>query len=475
MEIYIYLLTALAVGVVTGYGVNRVKVAKMLFRQEAFEKEVQQLRAENEALQKNRLEIARMQERAEYMQRQTEIDAKRWIDEKTALRQQGQDEREELLRRFEKEKTEREENYRKTFEQLKQNFSDIKAEMERQWKERTELMKGEFQVLAGEVLKKQSDELSRSGHEGWEKLMVPLQEKMTAFEKAVRENKEKSVENTATLETSIRHLMERSQEIGREAEKLTGALRGDSKVQGDWGEMVLERLLEMSGLRKNEEYFVQMNVESTAEEGVRMRPDVVVRFPEGRSIVIDSKVSLTAYVDYVAARQDDEKNLFLKKHIESVRRHVDELSRKDYSKTVSGAIGYVLMFVPNEASYILAVKNDEMLSADAYKKKIVVISPTNLIMALQLAYNLWQGERQSKNVEEIIRRANALYEKFATFSATFMDLGALVERLQSKFDEGIKQLTAGKGNITKQFEDLKLLGLSPKKEASQKLLEQMEE
>lgn len=471
----LYIILALATGAVIGYLLGKAKLGKALFERDTFEKEVERLRVINTELESNKLEVARLQEKLEGLKLLSDNENERFASEKAELLQRSSLEKEELQKRYALEKEEREKEYTKTVEQLRQNFVDTKADLEKQWKEKAELMKSEFQSLANEVLKKQSNELNEVSKKGWEELMTPLQEKMTAFEKAVQENKEKSVENTATLESSIKHLMERSKEIGSEAEKLTKALKGDSKIQGDWGEMVLERLLEMSGLRKDEEYFVQMNVESTAAEGTRMRPDVVVRFPEGRSVVIDSKVSLTAYVDYMSSEDDAERAIHLKKHLDSIRKHVEELSNKDYSKVVKDAIGYVLMFVPNEASYILAVKSDETLSTNAYKKRIIIISPTNLIMALQLAYMLWQGDRQNKNVEEIIRRANALYEKFATFSGTFMDIGNSICRLQEKFEDGTKQLTSGKGNLTKQFEELKRLGLNPKKGTDAKLLEQMEE
>lgn len=444
--------TVLLVAVVAAYWLGKSRLGGLLYERDALQKENERLKANNEELQASNLERVRLQEKLEQSEARLVADAKRCEDEKQ----------------------EREALYQKSFDQLRENFIQTKTDLEKQSRERMEAMKAEFQSLAAQVLKSQSEELEKSSQEGWKQLMSPLKEKMEAFEKAVQESKEKSVENTASLESSIKHLMDRSQEIGREAERLTGALKGDNKVQGDWGEMILSRLLELSGLRLGEEYSVQESVESTTGEGARMRPDVIVRFPEGRSVIIDSKVSLTAYVNYTAAATDEERALYLKKHLESMRKHVEELSGKDYTKTVKGAIGYVLMFVPNEASYILAVKNDDKLSADAYKKKIVVISPTNLIMALQLAYNLWQGERQSRNVEEIVKRASALYEKFATFTETFTDLGTIINRLQTKFDEGSKQLTQGRGNITKQFEDLRTLGLTPKNSTAAKLIDQME-
>ena len=250
--------------------------------------------------------------------------------------------------------------------------------------------------------------------------------------------------------------------IGSDAANLTRALKGDSKMQGDWGEMVLETILENSGLRKDEEFFIQENTKD--EEGKNFRPDVIVRFPEGRSVVIDSKVSLTAYSDAIAAEDDGERERLMKLHAASVRSHIDELAEKDYSTLVDDAIGFVLMFIPNETSYIAAMKQQPELSRYAYQKKIIIISPSNLLMALQLAYNLWQYDRKNKNVEKIVKTAADLYDKVAGFEDTFMGVGDLITRLSGTFDKAKKQLYDGAGNVMRRVESLKKLGVTPKKQ-----------
>ena len=261
---------------------------------------------------------------------------------------------------------------------------------------------------------------------------------------------------------AVLSLKEQTSKIGSDAANLTKALKGDSKMQGDWGEMVLETILENSGLRKDEEFFIQENTKD--ENGKNFRPDVIVRFPEGRSVVIDSKVSLTAYTNALAAEDDAERERLMKAHAQSVRNHIDELAEKDYSKLVEDAIGFVLMFIPNETSYIAAMRQQPELSRYAYQKKIIIISPSNLLMALQLAYNLWQYDRQNKNVEKIVKTAADLYDKVAVFEDTFTGIGDLITRLSGTFDKAKKQLYDGAGNVMRRVESLKGLGVTPKKQ-----------
>ena len=225
--------------------------------------------------------------------------------------------------------------------------------------------------------------------------------------------------------------------------------------------MVLATLLENSGLRKDEEYFVQEQTKDS--EGRSFRPDIIVRFPEGRSVVIDSKVSLTAYANAVATEDDAQRDRELREHVQSVRRHVDELAEKDYSKLVDDAIGSVLTFIPNESGYIAAMRQQPDLGRYAYQKHIIIISPSNLLMALQLAYNLWQYDRQNKNVEKIVKAAADLYDKVAGFGATFSSLGDLIARLSGAFEKARLQLYDGKGNVMRRIEGLKSLGVTPKK------------
>ena len=360
----------------------------------------------------------------------------------------------------------------------------LRTESDRQWAQKLESLKQEMQRMtieqqkvAAEQLAAKQSALEENNRLQMDELLKPIKEQFADFKKSVEESKtqnevnKKELQNTfeATMklfqqeqQQAVLNLKEQTEKIGSDAANLTKALKGDSKMQGDWGEMVLETILENSGLRKDEEFFIQENTKD--EEGKNYRPDVIVRFPEGRSVVIDSKVSLTAYSDALAAEDEAEQERLMKAHALSVRKHIDELAAKDYSKLVDDAIGFVLMFIPNETSYIAAMKQQPDLSRYAYQKKIIIISPSNLLMALQLAYNLWQYDRQNKNVEKIVKTAADLYDKVAGFEDTFTGIGDLITRLSGTFDKARKQLYNGSGNVMRRVESLKGLGVTPKKQ-----------
>ena len=360
----------------------------------------------------------------------------------------------------------------------------LRAESDQQWAQKLESLKQEMhrmtieqQKAAAEQLAAKQSALQENNRLQMDELLKPIKEQFADFKKSVEESKTQNEVNKKELQSTfeatmklfqqeqqqaVTSLKEQTSKIGSDAANLTKALKGDSKMQGDWGEMVLETILENSGLRKDEEFFIQENTKD--ENGKNFRPDVIVRFPEGRSVVIDSKVSLTAYTDALAAETDEERERLMKSHAQSVRKHIDELAEKDYSKLVEDAIGFVLMFIPNETSYIAAMKQQPDLSRYAYQKKIIIISPSNLLMALQLAYNLWQYDRQNKNVEKIVKTAADLYDKVATFEDTFTGIGDLITRLSGTYDKAKKQLYDGTGNVMRRVESLKNLGVTPKKQ-----------
>ena len=360
----------------------------------------------------------------------------------------------------------------------------LRTESDQQWAQKLESLKQEMQRMtieqqksAAEQLAAKQSALQENNRLQMDELLKPIKEQFADFKKSVEESKTQNEVNKKELQSTfeatmklfqqeqqqaVTSLKEQTSKIGSDAANLTKALKGDSKMQGDWGEMVLETILENSGLRKDEEFFIQENTKD--ENGKNFRPDVIVRFPEGRSVVIDSKVSLTAYTDALAAETDEERERLMKSHAQSVRKHIDELAEKDYSKLVDDAIGFVLMFIPNETSYIAAMKQQPDLSRYAYQKKIIIISPSNLLMALQLAYNLWQYDRQNKNVEKIVKTAADLYDKVATFEDTFTGIGDLLTRLSGTYDKAKKQLYDGTGNVMRRVESLKNLGVTPKKQ-----------
>lgn len=369
-------------------------------------------------------------------------------------------------------------------ESERQYAAKLRAESDQQWAQKMETLKqdmqrmnAEHQKVAAEQLAAKQSALQENNRLQMDELLKPIKEQFADFKKSVEESKtqnevnKKELQNTfeATMklfqqeqQQAVSLLKEQTSKIGSDAANLTRALKGDSKMQGDWGEMVLETILENSGLRKDEEFFIQENTKD--ENGKNFRPDVIVRFPEGRSVVIDSKVSLTAYTDALAAETDEERERLMKSHALSVRKHIDELAEKDYSKLVEDAIGFVLMFIPNETSYIAAMKQQPDLSRYAYQKKIIIISPSNLLMALQLAYNLWQYDRQNKNVEKIVKTAADLYDKVVGFEDTFTSIGDLLTRLSGTYDKAKKQLYDGTGNVMRRVESLKNLGVTPKKQ-----------
>ena len=369
-------------------------------------------------------------------------------------------------------------------ENERQYAAKLRAESDHQWAQKLETLKQEMhrmtieqQKAAAEQLAAKQSALQENNRLQMDELLKPIKEQFADFKKSVEESKTQNEVNKKELQSTfeatmklfqqeqqqaVTSLKEQTSKIGSDAANLTKALKGDSKMQGDWGEMVLETILENSGLRKDEEFFIQENTKD--ENGKNFRPDVIVRFPEGRSVVIDSKVSLTAYTDALAAETDEERDRLMKSHAQSVRKHIDELAEKDYSKLVEDAIGFVLMFIPNETSYIAAMKQQPDLSRYAYQKKIIIISPSNLLMALQLAYNLWQYDRQNKNVEKIVKTAADLYDKVVGFEDTFTSIGELLSRLSGTYDKAKKQLYDGAGNVMRRVESLKNLGVTPKKQ-----------
>ncbi len=353
-------------------------------------------------------------------------------------------EQEKAERALQQEKERAEENHRRAEEERKREKTEA---------ERTAALREEFKAMAADAMKRESEQLRKEHVSRLDDLLRPLGENITAFQKQY-------IEGNASMDKYIRVLVEETRRVSGETEELTRALRGNSKQQGDWGEVVLERLLEISGLTRDREYFVQEH--AVGEEGNALRPDVVVRFPGNRAIIIDSKVSLKDYTDYVNAESALAAEESLKRHIASVRKHEKDLSAKDYTKSVRDSIGYVLMFIPHEAAYVAAVSHDPELTSWAYGRRIIVLNPTNLLMALQLAYNLWQSEVRNKRVEEIYNSAAKVYEKFVGFAANFEKIGAAAERLQSTYNDALKQLTTGRGNIVGQLRKWKDDGLQTK-------------
>lgn len=352
--------------------------------------------------------------------------------------------------------------------QIKSKEELLKSQQEELLNTRQQLNK-DFQVLANQILEEKTSRFTVTNRENIEAILKPLNEKLVEFKSKVEETYDKESKQRFSLEERIRELVALNNQISNDANNLTKALKGNNKIQGNWGEMILESILEKSGLKKGEEYFVQETLKDELgntlqnNEGNRMQPDIIVEYPGGRKIVIDSKVSLNAYIKYVESENDTEKAVAEKEHLISVKQHIDELSRKSYQDYID-SLDFVMMFVPNEPAYILAMQLDSSLWDYAYRKRILLISPTNLIASLKVVADLWKREYQSRNAQEIANRGAMLYDKFVGFVESLQDVGKSIEKSQRSYDKAFSQLKDGNGNLIRQAEMLKELGIKSQKQ-----------
>lgn len=330
------------------------------------------------------------------------------------------------------------------YDELKQGRGELVQELE-----------AKFRVLSEEVLRERTASLEERSKE----LLKPLSDDLKRFGERVEATYSQEARERQSLQGQIKELVERSMQLGQEADQLSRALRGDAKVQGNWGEMVLEKILEGSGLQRGKEYFVQEQVQTS--EG-RFVPDVIIQYPNGGRIVIDSKVSLTAYTDYVNAADDADRRACAIRHLRSVRAHIDELSGKRYDEVVEQSAGFVMMFVPNEPAYALAIQECPTLWEDAYRKQVVLMNGTNLIAALRMALDLWQRDRQIRSVEKIVDEAGKMYDKFVLFSKRLLEAEKRLEQAGASLSEARKSLSEGRGNIVGRLEKLGRMGLKIK-------------
>lgn len=370
----------------------------------------------------------------------------------------------------------------------REHSQKLLSEMQKQMETSKKLMQEEMRTMAAQMLSESREHLNAADKERLDALLKPLHERIEAFNQNVTAATKEGASNKTEIKTTfeetikllqevqtstvksiredneraIRELRQQTERIGNDAASLTQALKGDTKMQGDWGEMILETTLESCGLTKNEQFFLQRSYQDA--KGNSFRPDAVIDLPGGEHAVIDAKVSLTAYQTAVNATDATEQELFLKEHIKSIKKHIDELSAKNYETIVPNCIGYVLMFVPYESGYAAAIKTDPSILQYAYRKHIILLSPSNLLMALQLTRTMWQNYRMNKNVEEILRASNDLYDKFVSFGETFLKIGTGIQRLQSDYEKAHSQLSEGKGNIVRRLDNMKMLGITPKKE-----------
>ena len=348
-----------------------------------------------------------------------------------------------------------EENRQQAFDNtLKLAREQMRAQFEAEMKERTEALKHEAE--------ERMDNLRKTNSEQMELIVGPLKKELESLRQLVDKSHEEQTKNTTSLEASIKAVFEHDKERDKTTQSLAEALKNRGKVQGDWGEMVLENILRDSGLREGTEYVKQQNVKN--ESGANERPDIIVNGADGSRIIVDSKVSLTAYTDYVGAETDAERDAAIKANYDSIWKHVCELSDMSYYKDVDKAMPIVLMFVPNEGSYILAMNKDPQLGTKAYKKGVLIINPTNLMVVLRLMFLTWQNTRQEENNRNILLAAGKIYEKYTTFADGYVALGNQLNTARTTYERGLGQLREGRGNLSKQLQNLLKYGVTPSKQ-----------
>jgi DNA recombination protein RmuC len=336
-----------------------------------------------------------------------------------------------------------------------------------------EQLKNEFKVVAQEALSRQSQMLQEQLKQGnkaeLDVLLAPFRAKLEQFGERVEKTHHQGVQERSELKAEVRNLMEQSEKLRNEANALTKALRSDSKAQGNWGEMVLEKLLERSGLTRDLEYSVQAS--TTDAEGRRLQPDVVLNLPEGKHLVIDSKVSMVAYERFVNAETPEEQALAMKEHIASLRAHIRGLSEKNYQNLYDVSLDFVLLFVPIEGAFSTALQAQPELYQEAFDRNIALVSTTTLWTTLRTVGTLWRQERQNRNVGEIIRQASDLYDKFVGFSEEMIKVGNQMKTATNTYENAMKQLSQGKGNLVRRAEQLRQLGLKNSKTTNPSLVD----
>ena len=427
----IYLFVALAVGLFAGAGtiwlVQRALTARLTEQLFSSEKDSQRLVAENNALTllQNQFSIKKQELSTEIAQLTTIL---------------------ELERSQTKEKLE------------------FREDTEKQ-------LSNQFKTLASEILEEKSKKFTDRNKINLDQILEPLKIKISEFQGKVQEVYIQEGKDRSALSEQVKQLMALNNQLSDDAHNLTQALKGQSKAQGNWGELILERVLEASGLRKGHEYNVQ--VSHLREDGTRVQPDVVIHLPENRHLIIDAKVSLTAYEIHSNSDNDPERNAAIKKHLESVRSHIKELSEKNYHQLYGlQSFDFVLMFIPVEPAFMLAISHDSNLWLESWKKNILLVSPSTLLFVVRTVAHLWKQEQQNRNAQEIASRGAELYNKLAGFVDDLDMLGKRLQQAQIAYDDAYSKFSKGKGNVIRQAEMLKELGIKPSKSISQSLTTQ---
>jgi len=365
-------------------------------------------------------------------------------------------------------------------EQLKQQERQFEQQLSaerQQSSEKLELLtaarvelSNQFKTLANDILEEKTKRFTEQNQTNLSQLLTPLAEKIKSFQQKVEDVYVQEGKDRSALSEQVRLLMGLNQQLSTDTSNLTRALTTSAKAQGDLGEMILEKILESSGLRKDEEYFVQNSFRN--DESRQVRPDVIVRLPENKHLVIDSKVSLTAYNEYVNAETDEARKAALARHMESVRKHIKELAEKNYQSLHQlQSIDFVCMFVPIEGAFMAAISNDAELWGSSYERNVLLVSPSTLLFVVRTVAHLWRQERQKQNVQDIVNRGAELYDKLVGFVDDLKSIGDRLEQAKTSYGLALNKLSNGKGNVIRQAEMLKALGVKPKKNLPTDLLD----
>ena len=342
-----------------------------------------------------------------------------------------------------------------------ENLQQLNLKREEEVEIRQEQLRKDFELLATKILDEKSEKFTLQNKENIKNILNPLQEKILTFEKKVDDTQKENISMHSALKEQLLGLKDLNQQMTKEATNLTRALKGDSKMQGNWGELVLERVLEKSGLEKDREYFVQQNF--TRADGTRVLPDIVLHLPDNKKMIIDSKVSLTDYERYVNA-EDNEREIYLKAHINSIRKHVDQLSDKKYEDLYDiESPDFVLLFIPIEPAFAVAINADNSLYNKAFEKNIVIVTPSTLLATLRTVDSMWNNEKQQQNAIEIARQAGALYDKFEGLVKDLTGVGKKIDDAKKDYSSAMNKLVEGKGNLITSVEKIKKLGAKAKK------------
>lgn len=448
MTAIVFLLVGLMIGAATGYlyfqlRQNRSQYVPMEQYQQVVEQSMQW-----------QIENGRLAERVQYL-----------TEEQNQILRQLEEERQQkaqLSAELARSQT--------TLEYLKQKLNEEKKEIEAL----QDKFKSEFKNIANELLEDKSKRFTEQNQQKLNEILNPLSESIKKFEKKVEEAYEKELRDKISLREEVKKLFELNQKISQEANNLTKALKGDIKKQGNWGELILEKVLERSGLTKDIEYKIQYS--TTNEDGQRIQPDVVVLLPDKKHIIIDAKVSLVAYHNMINTDNEESRQKYLQEHVQSVRNHIKNLHEKNYTTAVDlYSPDFILLFMPIESSFSIAVQADHELFHYAWDRKIVIVSPSTLLATLRTIASIWKQERQTRNAMEIARQSGALYDKFKGFIDDMTTIGKKIDEAKSTYENAMSKLYKGSGNIIRRIEEIKKLGARTEKNLPQSLIDRATE